>query len=132
PTNDMYSTLGVRPQLGRLPRSEDGNRAVVISDRLWSSWLGHDSSVLGKWYFVSDSMKQIVGVMPPEFRFPSDETMLWISGEVRASEIRPGNLGLFVVGRMKDGVTREQLAVELKQLASELPARFGGRPTYAR
>src|SRR5207244_4355664 len=67
-----------------------------------------------------------------EFRFPSDETMLWISGEVRASEIRPGNLGLFVVGRMKDGVTRDQLVVELKQLASELPARFGGRPTYTR
>jgi putative ABC transport system permease protein len=24
PTNDMYATLGVRPQLGRLPVPEDG------------------------------------------------------------------------------------------------------------
>ena len=49
-----------------------------ISDQLWSSWFGRDPSVIGKWYFVSDSMKQVVGVMPPEFHFPDDNTMLWV------------------------------------------------------
>ena len=48
--------------------------SCVISDQLWSSWFGRDPSVIGKSYFVSDSMKQIIGVMPPEFSFPSDET----------------------------------------------------------
>src|SRR5690242_12208366 len=38
PTNDMYSTLGVRPQLGRLPVTTDNDDAIVISDQLWSSW----------------------------------------------------------------------------------------------
>src|SRR5262249_54859523 len=71
PTNDMYATFGVRPQLGRLPLPEDNDDAVLISDQLWSSWFGRDPSVVGKWYFVSDSMKKIIGVMPPEFRFPS-------------------------------------------------------------
>lgn len=131
PTNDMYATLGVRPQLGRLPRAEDGDDAVVISDRLWSTWFGRDASVVGKWYFVSDSMKQVVGVMPPEFAVPSDETMLWISGEIRASDVSPGNFGTPLVVRLKEGVTTEQLAVELKQLAGQLPARFGGRAAYA-
>jgi len=37
PTNDMYATLGVRPQLGRLPVPEDGDRVALISDQLWSS-----------------------------------------------------------------------------------------------
>ena len=38
PTNDIYTTFGVRPQLGRLPVSADNDDAVVISDQLWSSW----------------------------------------------------------------------------------------------
>ena len=33
---------------------------------------------------------------------------------------------------MKEGVTREQLATELTQLSKELPARFGGPPSYAK
>src|SRR5688500_16466647 len=32
PTNDMYATLGARPQLGRLPVTEDGDDVVLISD----------------------------------------------------------------------------------------------------
>ena len=132
PTNDMYATLGVRPQIGRAPRTEDGDDAVVISDRLWSTWFNRDPSVIGKWYFVSDSMKQVIGVMPPEFHFPTDETLLWISNEIRAADVRPGNPGPPLIGRMKDGVTAERLGIEMKQLAGQLPARFGGRPAYAK
>src|SRR5262245_13421784 len=39
PSNEMYATLKVPPQLGRTPLSEDGDRVVVISDRLWRTWL---------------------------------------------------------------------------------------------
>jgi putative ABC transport system permease protein len=132
PSNDMYATLGIRPQLGRLPVREDGDDVVLISDQLWSSWFGRDPSVIGKWHFVSDSMKQIIGVMPPEFRFPSDNTMLWVSGQFNLEDVRPGQGGPPMVARMKEGVTREQLAAELTRLSKELPARFGGPPAYAR
>jgi predicted permease len=135
PTNDMFTTFAVRPQLGRLPRTEDGDDAVVISDRLWTSWFGRDPSVVGKWYFVSDSMKQVIGVMPPEFRFPSERTLLWVSGEIRATDINARNLGNggpALIGRLKPGVTTDRLGVELKQLSSQLPARFGGSPTFTK
>jgi predicted permease len=132
PTNDMYSTLGVRPQLGRLPVEADNDDAVVISDQLWNTWFSRDKSVIGKWFFVSDSMKQIVGVMPAGFHFPDDNTLLWVSGEVKANQVRPGFFGTFVAARMKDGVTTEQVATELTTLAKQLPARFGGSPGYAR
>ena len=132
PTNDMYGTLGVRPQLGRLPVLEDGDDVVLISDQLWSSWFGRDRSVIGKSYFVSDSIKQIIGVMPPEFRFPSDETMLWIASPIRPEDVRPGQGGGNLIARIKPGVTRDQVAAELTQLSKELPARFGGTPAYAR
>ncbi|HEY2378189.1 MAG TPA: ABC transporter permease [Gemmatimonadaceae bacterium] len=132
PTDDMYAVLGARPELGRLPVAEDGDRVVVISDRLWESWFGRDPSVIGKSYFVSDGMKQIIGVMPPEFHFPSEDTMLWVATEIRLDQLRPGQFGAPVVARMKPGVTREQLASELTNLAKELPARYGGSPNYAR
>ncbi len=132
PSNDMYATLGIRPQLGRIPVSTDNDDAVVLSDQLWSAWFGRDPSVIGKWFFVSDSMKQVVGVMPKEFHFPDDDTMLWISGEIRLSEIRAGNLGTPMVARMKEGVTTDQLAGELTRLTKQLPARFGSNPVYTR
>lgn len=131
PTNDMYTTLGVRPQLGRLPVAADNDDAVLISDQLWSTWFARDSSVIGKWYFVSDSLKQVIGVMPRDFRFPSENTMLWVSGEIRVADVRPGNSSP-TVARMKPGVTTEQFAAELTNLAKELPGRFGGSPTYKR
>jgi predicted permease len=132
PTNDVYATLRARPQLGRLPLPEDGDRVVVISDRLWNTWFGRDPAVVGKTYFVSGQMRQVIGVMPPDFSFPSDETLLWVASEVRASAIRPGQLGAPVVARMKPGVTHAQLAAELTQLSKELPGRFGGSANYAR
>ena len=132
PSNDMYATLKARPQLGRLPVATDNDDAVVISDQLWSRWFSRNPSVIGKWYFVNDSLKQIIGIMPPEFTFPSDKTMLWISGEIRREDVRPGNPGGPIVARLRDGVTREQLAAELTPLAKQLPERFGGSQSYAR
>lgn len=132
PTNDIYATLGVRPQLGRLPVPDDEDRVVVISDRLWSSWFGRDRSVVGKTYFVSGRMREVIGVLPPEFSFPTEEMLLWVAGEIRPAQIRPGQFGVPVVARMKPGVTREQLAAELTRLSKDLPARFGGSASYAR
>jgi putative ABC transport system permease protein len=132
PTNDMYTTLGVQPQLGRLPRPEDGDDVVLISDQLWTTWFGRDSSVIGKSYFVSDSMKQVIGVMPAGFDFPSEETMLWVATSISLDEVEPGDIGTPVVARLKPGVTHEQAAAELTALSKQLPARFGGTPAYAR
>ena len=132
PSNDMYATLGARPALGRLPVPEDGDDVVVISDQLWRTWFNRDPSVVGKSYFVSDSMKVVVGVMPPGFHFPDDNTLLWVATPVRLEQVRPGNVGTPVVARMKPGVTPEQLAAELTRLAKGMPGRFGGPPNYAR
>ena len=132
PTNDMYATLGVRPIVGRLPVPEDADRVVLISHRLWDTWFGRDTAVIGRSYFVSGVMRQVIGIMPPEFTFPSDQTLLWVAGEARLDQVQPGSLGMPMVARMKPGVTRDQLATELTRLSKQLPARFGGPATYAR
>ncbi len=132
PSHDMWPTLGVAPQLGRVPVEADGEGVIVISDQLWAEWFGRDSSVIGRSYFASGQMRQIIGVMPADFRFPSDQTQLWVATNFGLANVQPGNLGLPVIVRMKPGVTREQLATELTQISKGLPERFGGPPTYAR
>lgn len=131
PTLDIFETLKARPQLGRLPTAEDADRTVLISDTLWATWFGRDPSVIGKAYFVSGEMREVIGVMPPDFAFPTETTLLWVPVAVR-TPIQPGQLGAPIVARMKPGVTPEQLATELTRLSKELPARFGGPPNYAR
>lgn len=133
PTNSLFSTLGATPILGRLPVAEDEERVAVISYLLWTSWFGRDSSVIGRSYFMSGAMRTVVGIMGPEFTFPTDGTMLWISSEIRPTDIeQPGDFGTELVGRMAPGVTPEALAADLTALAKRLPERFGGPASYAR
>jgi predicted permease len=133
PTNSIYSTLGARPALGRLPTPEDEDNVVLISDALWATWFGRDPSVVGKPFEVAGSSRTIIGVMGPDFKFPNDGTLLWIAGEIRAdSTLRTGRFGTPLVGRMAPGATVEGVADELTTLAKRLPERFGGTAGYAR
>ena len=131
-TNDVYSVLGVRPQLGRLPVPEDLDDVVLISDQMWETWFARDPSVIGKFYFVSDSMKQVIGVLPKGVTFPGDRTLAWVATPIRPEDVARGTGGLGMVMRVKDGVSEDEAKAELNRLARELPARFGGTPTFQR
>jgi putative ABC transport system permease protein len=132
PTNSLFSTLGATPILGRLPVASDDDHAAVISHALWTQWFGRDSSVIGRSYEMSGASRTVIGVMGPDFKFPNDETMLWISGEIRAEGIQTGRFGTNLVARMKPGVTPEAVASELTALSKRLPERFGGSANYAK
>ena len=131
PTNSLFSTLGAAPILGRLPVAADESHTAVISYALWSSWFGRDSAVIGKSYYISGQMRTVIGVMGPDFKFPNDETMVWVSGDIRPDSIVPGRFNTELVARMKPGVTKEALARELTGLSKRLPERFGGSARYA-
>ncbi len=73
----------------------------LLSYQLWKTWFGRDSSVVGKTYFISGGMRQVIGVMPEDFRFPSDNTLLWNHSPVRADQVRPGQGGGPVIARLK-------------------------------
>ncbi len=132
PTNSLYSTLGARPALGRLPKAADESRVVVLSDELWRTWFGADPQVIGQTYSIAGESREVIAVMPREFRFPDDGTLLWIASEVRPEDIELGDFGADLVGRMAAGATLESVADELTTLAARLPERFGGPPSYAR
>ncbi len=132
PTTSLFTTLGAKPILGRLPTAEDEERVLVISHQLWTSWFSNDSSVVGRTVEVGGAKLTIVGVMAPDFKFPNDGTLLWISTTIRPEGIRPGRFNGPLVARMKPGVTPDALARELTALSKRLPERFGGSAEYAR
>jgi predicted permease len=132
PTTSLFTTMGVRPIRGRLPNPEDEGRVVVISHALWMSWFGGDEGVVGRSYYISGMDRTVVGVMGPEFRFPIEGTMVWISSHIRAEGLVLGRGGSPLIARMAPGATPEAVANELTALSKRLPERFGGTSNYAR
>lgn len=120
----FFDTLGVRPILGRLPSSkEDEGETTVISYRLWTTWFGSDPEVIGRRYEMAGA-RQVIGVMGKEFRFPTDDTFLWITNALDPVVREPGQFGRAFVAKVAPGVTTEALARELTTLASRLPEQF--------
>lgn len=134
PTNSLFSTLGATPVLGRLPVDADESRTVVISDALWADWFGRDPGVIGRAVWASGAERTVIGVMGPEFRYPSSDTRLWVSSTIKPADIKEvGDFDYPLIGRVKPGVTPEALADELTALARRAPERFGdAAPGYAR
>jgi len=123
----FFSTLGVKPMLGRLPTAEDDDGdVVVISHWLWTTWFGRDPSIVGRPLDVGRG-RIVVGVMGPDLRFPLEQTALWVNA-TRPASVRPGGFSHNLIGRLKPGGAPETLAAELAILARRLPERFGGSP----
>jgi len=71
-SGNYFSTLGIRPQLGRgIQESDDGEvgsgPVVVISDRMWTNRFGRAADVVGKNVLVNAAPMTVVGVNPPGF-----------------------------------------------------------------
>jgi putative ABC transport system permease protein len=113
-TAGFFETLGVRPARGRafLPEEDVPGKNVVciLSDRLWRSRFGGDPNIVGRSLRLNDAPLQVVGVMPPEFQFPSPETDLWIP-----LGLDPGRRFGFMfagIARLKDGVPAARAEAE--------------------
>ena len=112
--------------IGRTFRAdEDREPLVVLSYELWQRRFAGDVSVLGKSLSLSGKSHTIVGVMPPEFQFPSDQINLWVTfgsamaGAPQQAENR--QLRIFrVLAHLKPGVGRTQGQAEVNLIARRL------------
>jgi predicted permease len=127
-TPDLLPTLGVEPARGRWFDAEGGpadDASVILSWGLWQQELGGDPDVVGSTLNLDGQPRQVVGVMPETFAFPSRATRVWVPlvlGE-DAYQDRNDNF-LNVVGRLADGVTVEQARADLERAAARLAATF--------
>jgi predicted permease len=126
---NLFPLLGVRPLLGRVFSSAEerpGNDAVaILSHAEWVQRFGRDPGVIGRRLTIEGVPRTIVGIMPPELRFPSRETQLWIPMSFDgANRVALWSTGARIVARLRDGATRERASAELQAMLPQLRASF--------
>jgi len=128
----FWATLGVQPQLGRVPRDEEmvrgsNDRLVVLTHAFWQRQFGGAESVIGRRITLGGNSYEVVGVMPPAFHFPAPDVEMYIPYSTIPDEAIPRLRGvrtLEVIARMKPGVTLAQANAELNGIARGLAEQY--------
>ena len=131
-SGSFFSTLGVRPVLGRVLAVDDdrigANPAAVISYRYWEELFGRNPGVVGQAVTIDSIPFTIVGVIPPEFYGvrPGRAVEIWLPLHAPV-QVGPGeeafesrlNWWVLVIGRMKPGMTELQTRTELEAIVRQ-------------
>ena len=126
----LLETLGVSPMLGRLISPDEdvkgGPHNMVITHRFWQEFLGADPNVLGRSLTLNGNRYSVIGVMPPNFALPEDETDIFVSLWVAYPEAAPfrGVHFMRTYWRLNPGVTLEQAQADLAGIASRLAQQY--------
>jgi len=118
---NFFGMLGVQPQLGRVfvaDEEEPGKeQEIILGHALWEQRFASDSYVLGKSVKVDGKAYTVIGVMGKGFDFPMPAEA-WVPLSVSAKEReRRDNRWLWVLGRLKPGVSFSQAAAEMQGIA---------------
>jgi putative ABC transport system permease protein len=125
-TASAFPAIGVAPWLGRTFTSEEdqpgGPPVAVISHDYWRRHFGGDPSIVGQSVTFGAVSRQVIGVMPPGFRFLPEQRVggkvdIWIPFALDKRQMLAGaEVGILeggVFGRLKLGVSVEQSRAEL-------------------
>src|SRR3954469_2680044 len=126
---NFFATLGVGAARGRAfltgAAGPDDDRAAIVSDRLWRTSLAADPAIAGQSITIDGVPRAVVGVLPPEFSFRPVVPRLGALPETDIFLLNrwPGDTGesafLWLLGRMKAGVTKERAEAKLTTLMNE-------------
>jgi predicted permease len=134
-TGTAFQVLGAPPRIGRALRDDDGQPGaipvVVLSNGFWRRALGGDSSVLGRRIVVEGVEREVVGIMPPSFRFPESETALWLPLLLDPTHTQSAAFDYRGIARLKPGVTPAAAETDLRRLLPHVPEIYPGRLTTA-
>jgi len=121
-TANLFSTLQVAPLLGHGPAAGDSD-TVLISHRLWQSRFGSDTNIIGRQLQIDGHGLTVIGVMPPDFRFPFQSDLWWLNDRYFNRQNRGARIDQ-TIGRLKPGVTTEQARAEMKEIAARLAQTY--------
>nr|MBP6715402.1 ABC transporter permease [Acidobacteriota bacterium] len=145
-SSTLMPILRVAPRIGRAFTAEHEvagqNKVALISDALWKRRFNADPNVVGKTFVVgrpgdakpgrNDGVWQVVGVMAAGFEFPVGRLKpidVWIPYVPTADEYPRGdgssrNYNAQVLGRLKDGVSKDQAYANMSQITAALKAQY--------
>jgi putative ABC transport system permease protein len=137
-SSNMFSMLGVRPLQGRDFQSGEDQpnqpNTVIVSYGYWQRALGSRADVIGQKITLGTDPATIIGVMPPNFDFPPPITFrgearpanveLWTQLRYASEMDQRGAHNLFVLARLKDGVSIQQAEAQLQTVTNRLAKDF--------
>ncbi len=147
-TGNYFELLGVGAARGRVlePADDrlDAASVVVVSHRYWTREMGTDPQAIGRTLRIRGRAYTVVGIAPETFTgmVPMLAPELWLPA-VRAVEVEPmgiqdavpsptgtnrlerrGQRWMFMKGRVKPGVTAEQVQANLQVAMAELASAW--------
>jgi putative ABC transport system permease protein len=127
-TGNFFQALGVTAAMGRtflLENEEPGrDQVVLLSHQLWQRRFGGDPSLIGKTLSLDGKSFEVIGVMPPAFRYPRGAE-LWTPMNFQGAEMKQRKFHfLRPVGRLKPGVTLAQAQADMDAVAGRMEAQY--------
>jgi putative ABC transport system permease protein len=127
---NFFETLGVTPALGRAPMAEEDRAGAtpvaVVSHNLWQQRLDSNPNLTGKTLTLDGRVFAIVGVMPAGFRFYNTPTDVFVPLGLEADSMsdRDSHPGIYVLARLKPGVTIEQARADMDAVTGVLAQQY--------
>lgn len=127
---NFLSVLGASVARGRgfKPGEDTPGRdgVVILSDSLWKMKLSSDPGIIGRVITLSGVHREVIGIMPPGFSFPSAAVQAWIPMRLDASDFLEYWAGEFVplIARLRPGASMLQAQHETQMLVSEFRKTF--------
>jgi predicted permease len=129
----FFDVMGVNPILGRTFLESDerhGAEAVLIlSNEYWKRSHNGDPTIVGRVFRMNNRPHTVIGVLPPIPQYPNDnDVYMPISAcPTRSSEQFIANRNarmMSAFGRLKPGVSEEQVQADLSVLAGQLQQAY--------
>lgn len=130
-SDGFFSTLGVKPMLGRgfLPGEDQPGKSkiVILTYGTWLKRFGGRRDIVGQSITLSGDAYTVVGVLPREFAFAPRaiaEFYLPLLDRLSGCEQRRSCHNLFGLGRLRDGVSMLSAQEEMKAIAAQLAKQY--------
>ncbi len=129
-TANALAVLGAAVTRGRgfVPGEDSPGRdaVVILNHSLWQKEFAGDPAVIGRVISVSGRNREIIGIMPQGFGYPSMNAQLWIPMRLDPSNFLAfwGSGFVPLVARLKPGVTPQQARAEIQSLAGQFLKTF--------
>ena len=128
-TAGFFRTIGFPVRLGRefdaSELSGDGPPVAILSDGVWRERFAADRSIVGRQVRLDGALHTVIGVMPPDFRFPPaiDHDAYLRPLTVRASPTDEGH-NTDAIGRLRHGIGTAELDADLQRLNTTFRAAY--------
>ena len=131
---NFFQLLGVSPVRGRGFTAEEDqpgrDRIVVLSHGLWQRRFGGDPGILNQTISLDGVPHIVVGIMPPEFKFPEKAEIWKPLGPSESDRTSRGFFWFNVVGRLKPGVTRAAAQADLDVVSKQIADQLGSQKRF--